>query len=125
MSAYVITEAAVAQAIGLCYLAREPGLPEIHMLRVAVVQLHNGPCGWCDYPTKELLAMLEPWNRALRAVDDALALSAYRRHMGHGEEWREPNPSSPVWRADQAWWALPGKARLRAIAFAAGREDES
>ena len=91
MTAYIVTEMAVSQAIGLCFLARQSGLPDIHSLRVAVVQLHDGPCGWCYYPPKELLRML-----------DERQVSEY---------------------AEKSWWGMPGKARLRAIAVAAGRED--
>lgn len=49
---------AEAQAIGICYLARQDGLPEIAMLRYAVAHLHPLACGWCGYPTEALLAIL-------------------------------------------------------------------
>lgn len=55
----VITDVAVAQAVGLCWLARRSGLPGIDSLRVAVAQLHATPCGWCDYPLPVLIDMLE------------------------------------------------------------------
>lgn len=55
----IVTDMAEAQAIGLCWLARQPGLPMIHSLRVAATQLHASPCGWCVYPLPELMAMLD------------------------------------------------------------------
>ena len=84
-------EPADGQAIALCWLARQQGLPVIHSLRRAVAQLHDGPCDWCDFPLRELMRMIE--NRQVSK------------------------------RAEDAWWALPGKARLRAIEIAAGRRD--
>jgi hypothetical protein len=71
-----MTTMAEAQAIGLCALARQqsqggkPGLPDIHILRVAVVQLHAEPCGWCDYPADELLRMCREFNLTRRQFDD-------------------------------------------------------
>jgi hypothetical protein len=59
VSGYTITEVAEAQAIGLCLLARQRGLPPIHSLRAAAAQLHPERCGWCDFPIPELLRMLE------------------------------------------------------------------
>jgi xanthine dehydrogenase iron-sulfur cluster and FAD-binding subunit A len=59
---YRPTEMAEAQAIGLCYVARFKGLPPIHSIRQAVVQLHPEECGWCVYPPAELLAMLTVWH---------------------------------------------------------------
>jgi hypothetical protein len=50
---------AEAQAMGICFLARQPGLPEVHSLRVSVVQLHPLTCGWCDYAPLDLIAMLK------------------------------------------------------------------
>ena len=91
MNGYRVTEAAEAQAIGLCWLARSTGLPEIHSLRVAVVQLHPEPCAWCDWLLPDLMMLLEQ-----REVSD----------------WSE-----------HQWWGMPGKARLRALALAAGREN--
>ena len=61
----IVTDMAEAQAIGLCWLARQPGLPDIHVLWLAVSQLHATECGWCVYPTRELLAMLDH-----REIDD-------------------------------------------------------
>jgi hypothetical protein len=77
-----------AQAIGLCFIARFKGLPEIHSIRQAVVQLHPMPpdeCGWCSYPPAELLAMLEQW---------ALTRTKF---------------------VEDRWWGLPRSARLSAI----------
>lgn len=56
---YTITDPAVAQAIGLCWLARRDGLPEISVLRSAVAQLHQTPCSWCDFPPEHLIRLLE------------------------------------------------------------------
>ena len=56
---------AEAQAMGLCALARSKGLPDIAMLRTAVSQLHTLSCGWCEYPTDELVAQL----RAFRPTE--------------------------------------------------------
>lgn len=88
----MIEDMAEAQAIGLCWLARQKGLPEINSLRVAVATLHpeNG-CGWCDYPLPELVRMI--------------------------------GTVSP--RAEREWWAMPGKARLRALQLAQGEEAAS
>lgn len=59
---YVISDMAEAQAVGICWLARQPGLPDIAPLRIATATLHERPCGWCDYPVGELLGMLERRN---------------------------------------------------------------
>jgi hypothetical protein len=56
---YVVTEVAEWIAISICWLARQPGLPNIHGLRVGVVTMHETPCGWCDYPLPELTDMLK------------------------------------------------------------------
>lgn len=88
---YVIRDMAEAQAIGLCVIARQGGLPDISTLRSAVSQFHAEPCGWCDYDRDELLAMLGA--RMVMAVDES------------------------------RWWAMPGKARLRAIELAQGRSE--
>lgn len=50
---------AEGQAIALCWLARQPGLPAVHRVRQAVVQLHPEPCAWCDWPPAELLLRLD------------------------------------------------------------------
>jgi hypothetical protein len=55
---YVVADMAEAQAIGLCWLSRQPGLPEVHTLRAACAQLHARACGWCAYPLPELMRML-------------------------------------------------------------------
>jgi hypothetical protein len=88
---YRISDPAEAQAIGLCWLARQSGLPDAHTLRAAVAQLHETDCGWCAYPLPELMGLL-------RSAD-------------------VPE------RAQKAWWAMAGKARLKAIEAAAGRDD--
>lgn len=87
---------AEAQAIGLCALARQssksggPGLPDIHLLRVAVVQLHPETCGWCDYPVDELIRMCRAFNAGrTRLMDDR-------------------------------WQALPNRAKGEAIRLAQG-----
>jgi hypothetical protein len=54
---YRIVDMAEAQAVGLCVLSRG-GLPDIHVLRMAVAQMHDGRCDWCDYPAAELNQML-------------------------------------------------------------------
>ena len=59
MTLYTVRDMAEAQAIGLCWLARSRGLPDITSLRTAVVVLHPDECSWCDYPMDELLRMLE------------------------------------------------------------------
>ncbi len=82
---YRPTDMAEAQAIGLCFIARFKGLPEIHSLRQAVVHLHAEECGWCVYPPAELLAMLERW-----------ALTRTRL-------------------VEERWQALPRQTRLTAI----------
>lgn len=60
---------AEAQAIGACWLARCKGLPNVHSIRVSVVQIHPLTCGWCDYPMPELMAILN--SRRVMAVDEA------------------------------------------------------
>jgi hypothetical protein len=44
-------------AASICWLARQPGLPDIEVLRLSVVERHGHGCGWCDYPLPELLKM--------------------------------------------------------------------
>lgn len=85
---YVPSDMAEAQAIGLCYIARQSGLPDIHSIRQAVVQLHPDACGWCDYPPVELLSMLGGW------------------------------ASKRTNYTEKAWWDLPRQSRLAAIAQA-------
>lgn len=55
MTRYSISE---SQAMGICYMARQKGLPDVYSIRVSVVQLHPLTCGWCDYPLDELITML-------------------------------------------------------------------
>lgn len=85
MSAFLPTMAE-AQAIGLCALARQKGLPDVHLLRVAVVQLHPDSCGWCDYPHEELIRILRAfrpeesdarrwWNLPARTKGEAIRLA--------------------------------------------------
>lgn len=98
---YVVTSMAEAQAIGLCWLARQPGLPDVHVIRASVAQLHSTPCGWCDYPTDELMRMLE------------------YRTVGYSS----PDAMHPViGPREREWWSMGGKARLAAIELASGRE---
>lgn len=100
---YVVTAYPEAQAIGLCWLARhEPteatarlagkgGLPDIPVLRGAVVQLHPEPCGWCEYPPDELLAMLRGRHVLARdetgywALPGKARLAAIRAAQGRAE----------------------------------------
>lgn len=73
---HVPASIAEGQAIGLCWMARQTGLPEINGIRLAVAQLHPEVCAWCDYPLRELLAMLAN-------VD----------HSGDAAWWRLPSSS--------------------------------
>ena len=90
----LIDEMAAAQAAGICLLARLPGLPEVHALRAAVVQLHpESGCAWCPYPLRELAAMCGT------VTGTGVSLG-----VGRGDE--------------KAWWAMPGRARIAAIRVA-------
>ena len=89
---------ASAQAIGLCFLARQRGLPQIHTLRMAVAQLHESECGWCAYRVPELLAMLGP---------------VVERRDGPGVGVRLAGGLTAA--DEREWWELPAKARLAAI----------
>ena len=60
---------AEAQAIGVCWLARQPGLPDIAMLRTATTQLHTLSCGWCEYPPESLMVILRAF-RPTRFEED-------------------------------------------------------
>jgi hypothetical protein len=90
---------AEAQAMGLCALARQrsrsggPGLPDIHILRAAVSQLHPFSCGWCEYPVDELLRMCRVFNVTRTDFDD------------------------------DRWTALPARAKGEAIRMAQGNQD--
>lgn len=54
-----ITTARIAAEVGICFLARQPGLPEMaHNLKVAVVTRHIADCGWCEYPPPLLVGWL-------------------------------------------------------------------
>lgn len=99
MSSYRATDMAEAQAIGLCYLARQKGLPDIHALRQAVAQLHPAECDWCAYPPAELLRMLDN-----RQDGDG--------HMG--------DPAGIPATEIKRWWALPSKVRMKALRLAQG-----
>lgn len=81
---------AEAQAIGLCWLARAKGLPDINKLRVAVVQMHPETCGWCDYELPNLLDILRSFN------------------------------ASRIPFEDDGWDRLPARARREAIVIAQG-----
>lgn len=83
---------AEAQAIGLCWLARASGLPDIHILRMAVVQLHLLSCGWCDYPLDELMRMVKTFGVGQDSFD-----------------W-------------ERWQALPRRAKGEAIKLAQGND---
>lgn len=61
---------AEAQAIGLCWLARQKGLPEVVTIRAAVAQMHATSCGWCEYPDGELLRMCVEFNETRTASSD-------------------------------------------------------
>lgn len=61
---------AEAQAIGLCWLARQPGLPPMDMLRRAVSQLHAETCGWCEYDPADLVVMLRAYHPLARQEAD-------------------------------------------------------
>jgi hypothetical protein len=104
---YRLVDIAEAQAVGLCWLARQgaerngqggqthpipgkSGLPPFHTLRMAAAQLHETECDWCAYPLDELMRMLEA-----RDISE---------------------------RAEEVWWGLPSRARGRAIELAQGRE---
>lgn len=88
---------AEAQAIGLCALSRQrsaggnPGLPDIHILRAAVVQLHPLTCGWCEYPVDELLGICREFNLRRSQLED------------------------------DRWTALPARAKGEAIRLAQGQ----
>ena len=83
---------AEAQAMGLCSLARSKGLPNVHNLRVAVVQLHPDPCGWCDYDLADIDRILRAFNATRTTFEDdrwmALPASAKRAaiHQAQGIE---------------------------------------
>lgn len=83
---------AEAQAIGLCFLARQDGLPAIHNVRAAVVTMHPEPCGWCDYDLPELLNVLRTFNARRTQFED------------------------------DRWNGLPARAKGEAIRIAQGRE---
>jgi hypothetical protein len=80
---------AEAQAQGLCYLARQKGLPDIALLRTAVVQLHREPCGWCEYEPADLLTMLRDYHPMAREEADWWRLPGKARlaaiQMAQGE----------------------------------------
>lgn len=78
------------QAIGVCWLARAKGLPDVYSIRVSVVQMHPEPCGWCDYSLPDLMAMLKSGPATLHESEFA------------------------------AWWQMPGRARRAAIELAQG-----
>jgi hypothetical protein len=59
-----IRDPANAIAASLCWLARQPGLPTIHELRVAVARRHATNCRWCDTDADELLALVEAFNQS-------------------------------------------------------------
>lgn len=84
---------AEAQAMGLCILARKPGLPPVNILRTAVVTLHPLSCGWCEYPTDELDRILRAFN-VMRSTFD-----------------------------DDRWQALPARAKGEAIRLAQGNAE--
>lgn len=95
---------AEAQAMGLCALARQDGLPEIAMLRHAVAQLHPMVCGWCEPTKDEKTGELRP----VYSLETLLQmLRAFR----------------PMAREEMAWWNLPARAKGEAIRMAQGRED--
>lgn len=58
-------------AASICWLARQRGLPDVEVLRLAVVDRHEHGCGWCDYPLPELLKMA--------SLDGAMGLGAFAR----------------------------------------------
>lgn len=82
-----------AQAIGLCWLARQTGQPEVAMVRFAIAQLHPLSCGWCEYPLDELLRILEVFNLARTKFED------------------------------DRWTALPHRAKGEAIHIAQGNAE--
>lgn len=48
-----------AVAASICWLARQPGLPEIGELRRTVVQRHPMTCAWCDYDLSVLISLID------------------------------------------------------------------
>lgn len=57
-----------AVAASICHLARLAGLPHVTAIRSAVVQRHQEPCGWCDYPLPELAGMIANFDDTSRAA---------------------------------------------------------
>jgi hypothetical protein len=60
---------AEAQAIGVCWLARHDGLPDIAILRAAMGNFHPLACGWCSYPPAALMEILRAF-RPVRSEED-------------------------------------------------------
>lgn len=92
MTTFVPTMAE-AQAIGLCWLARQTGLPEVATIRYAVAHLHPLSCGWCEYPLDELLRICRAFN--------VTRTQFY----------------------DDRWQALPARAKGEAIRMAQGNAE--
>ena len=93
---------AEAQAVGLCWLSRQSGLPVSAPLRTAAAQLHPGRCGWCDYPAPALLGML---GQVTRLPNNGVTVGLPDGIGGHDE---------------REWWALPARARMAALRAAQG-----
>ena len=71
---FTVTDMAEAQAIGICWLFRRRGLPDIPNLRLAITNLHPDRCGYCDYPVDELMSLLERRQVSERAEKDWWAM---------------------------------------------------
>jgi hypothetical protein len=76
-------------ACAICWLARQPGLPEITDLRHEVSKRHANGCQWCEFPLSELIGWCSLAAAPGVAEFGRLPASAQRRlvirAMGLGE----------------------------------------
>ena len=72
-----MTPVAERIAMNICWIARQPGLPESAVIRAAIAERHPLTCDWCDFPLDELLAM----GRVDREEPEARAFRKYPNHQ--------------------------------------------
>lgn len=70
-------DVATLVAGSICWLSRQPGLPAVHGLRVAVATRHPVSCAYCDWPVEEL-AKLYSDDQDIKAFEKLPAVTQRR-----------------------------------------------
>lgn len=113
---------AVGEAMGRCAASRSDlwGTGEAgRLLRPIMGAGHPRPCGWCEYPTAQLLAACDHAVWRMQFVESELFVWWSDQEKRRGAKFVRPGTTSgyqhPAWRD---FWTLPTDERVRRIAAA-------